>query len=142
MDRFTRNYSAALGILFIAFIGFWLHSNVQPRVWEINKVLQADPLIANYPYQFRVVSFDNGVATLSTPRSFEVPASRFLEIIYPQLAGKAEVDPAMAAAQQALVNSQKRAMELVQGLPDVKSVAWELDVRWLADHGVASPVTR
>ncbi|HYN76630.1 MAG TPA: hypothetical protein VES73_02415 [Lamprocystis sp. (in: g-proteobacteria)] len=142
MDRFTRNYSALLGILFLALFGLWLHSNWQPRAWEINEMLKADPLIANYPYQFRVVLFDQGTATISTPRSFDVPASRFLEIVYPQLAGKPAEDPAMVAAQQALVDAQKRAMELVQGLPDVKTVSWELDVAWLADHGVAAPVTR
>jgi hypothetical protein len=73
---------------------------------------------------------------------FDVPAASFLAIIYPGLAGKAEVDPAMAAAQQALVDSQKRAMELVEGLPYVIAVRWELDIRWLADHGVVGPVTR
>ena len=142
MDRFTRNYSVLLGILFLAVIALWMRSNWQPRAWEINKVLQSDPLVAHYPYQFRVVSFEQGVATISTPRSFDVPASRFLEIVYPQLAGKPEGDPAMIAAQQALVDAQKRSMELVQALPNVKSVNWELDVRWLADHGVAAPVTR
>lgn len=142
MDAFTRNYSAGLGLIALVLIGIWLNSTWQPRVSEINAVLQSDPLVAKYPYQFRAVSFDNGIATLLTPRSFDVPAARFLTIIYPELAGKGEVDPAMAAAQQALVDSQKRAMELVEGLPYVTAVRWELDIRWLADHGVVGPVTR
>lgn len=141
MDRFTRNYIVGLGILVIVIVGLVIRSSWQPRVNEINAILQSDPLIANYPYQFRAVSFDNGIATLLTPRSYDVPAYRFLEIIYPQLAGKTEVDPAMVAAQKALVDAQKRAMEIVEGLPDVKSLHWALDVRWLADHGVVAPVT-
>jgi hypothetical protein len=30
-------------------------------------------------------------------------------------------------------------MGLVQAQPDVKTVAWRLDVRWLEDHGVHAP---
>lgn len=142
MDSFTRNYSLGLGLIVIVLIVLVVRSSWQPRVGEINAMLQTDPLVTNYPYQFRVVSFDDGVATMLTPRSFDVPAHRFLEIIYPQLYGLPEDAPAMAAAQQALVDAQKRAMELVEGLPDVKAVHWSLDVRWLADHGIVGPVTR
>jgi hypothetical protein len=48
----------------------------------------------------------------------------------------------MVKAQQSLVDHQKRAMEVVEALPDVKSVTWGLDVQWLADHGVQVQNTR
>ena len=139
MDRFTRSYSMVLGLFALAAVALWLHSTWQPRVWEINRMLEADPLVANYPYQFRVLSLENGVATLLTPRSPAIPASQFIPILYPQLAGKDQDDPAMIKAQADLVASQRRAMDLVGALPDVQSVAWTLDLRWLSDHGVQAP---
>ena len=142
MDSFTRHYSAGLIIIVIVLIVIGVRSSWQPRVDELNVLLQADPLVTNYPYQFRVVSFEDGVATMLTPRSFDIPAHRFLQVIYPRLNGLREDDPAMAAAQQALVDAQKRSMDIVEAQPDVKSVHWSLDVRWLADHGIAGPIPR
>lgn len=136
MDRFTRNYSIALGILILAALFFWAKSTWQPKVWELDKVLVSDTLLSSYAYQFRVRAFQDGVATISTPRSFDIPALQFLAIIHPQLVGKAQDDPEMVAAQQDLIDHQKRAMGLILAQPGVKTVAWELDTRWLADHGV------
>ncbi len=136
MDSFTRNYSILLGAIVFGLLAWWLSSIWQPRVWEINEGLESDPELSAYVYQFRVVDLDNGVAILSTPRSFDVPAMRFLEIVRPDLAGKAQDDPAMIAAQQDLIDHQKRAQGLVMAQPDVRRVDWRLDVKWLADHGV------
>ncbi|MBK1720672.1 hypothetical protein [Thiocystis violacea] len=136
MDRFTRNYSILLGVVIVVAIFFGIKSAWQPAVWGLDDVLVSDPTLASYPYQFRVRSFKNGVAVISTPRSFDIPAIRFLEIINPKVAGKTQDDPAMIEAQQDLINHQKRAMGLILAQPDVKSVDWELDTQWLADHGV------
>ncbi len=139
MDRFTRNYSIVLGIIALGLFGLWAKSTWQPQVWEINRMLAADPVVANYPYQFRVLSLENGVATLLTPRSPALPAIQFVPILHPELAGKDQNDPAMMKAQAELVASQKRAMDLVGALPGVQTVAWALDRRWLSDHGVQAP---
>jgi hypothetical protein len=136
MDSFTRNYSIVLGVIVLGLLAWWVSAIWQPRVWELNESLESDPTIAEYPYQFRVVAFEDGVATLSTPRSFQVPAYRFLQIIHPDLAGMDQNDQRMIAAQQDLINHQKRAQGLILAQPDVDSVTWELDVKWLADHGV------
>ncbi len=139
MDRFTRNYSIALGLVIIVALGFWIKSTWQPRVWEFDDILTSNPMLSSYPYQFRLRSLKNGIATISTPRSFDVPAIRFLEIIHPKLAGKSQDDPAMIAAQQDLIDHQKLAMGLMLAQPGVTSVDWELDTQWLADHGVHRP---
>ncbi|MGD8206901.1 MAG: hypothetical protein PVH47_02365 [Thiohalocapsa sp.] len=139
MDRFTRIYATLLGAVVIAGVAFWVASAWQPRVWEINEQLASDPQLARYVYPFRVLSLDDGVATLSTPRSVELPTHRFLQIIRPELAGKTQDDPAMVTAQQELVDHQKRAMTLVEALPDVTRVDWRLDTQWLSDHGVVVP---
>jgi hypothetical protein len=136
MDNFTRNYSIGLIGATLVLLGFWLYSLWTPRVWELNDLLAAEPVVAAYPYAFRVTKFNDGIATLSTPRSFAFPAIRFLPILEPELANLAQDDPRMVAAQQRLIDAQQRAMELVQSQPDVRGVRWELDIAWLADHGV------
>lgn len=136
MDRFTRNYSIVLGLILVLALGLWIKSVWQPRVWELNALLESDPTLMDYPYQFRLRALQDGVAILSTPRNQAVPAYRFLQIIHPKLAGKDQNDPAMVEAQQGLIEHQKRAQVLMLGQPDVERVDWELDVKWLADHGV------
>ncbi|MCG6897941.1 MAG: hypothetical protein LJE61_06980 [Thiocapsa sp.] len=136
MDRFTRIYTIVIALVIIGALVLWVGSAWKPGVWELNRLLESDPQLATYPYQFRVVSLDSGVATISTPRSFELPAIRFLEIIHPNLANKADNDPEVVAAQQTLIDHQKRAQGLILAQPQVESVRWELDTQWLAARGV------
>ncbi|MBK1718404.1 hypothetical protein [Thiocystis violacea] len=137
MDRFTKTYSILLGIIVILGLFFWMKSSWQPGVRGLDRILTSDAQLSTYPYQFRLRSFNDGIAVISTPRSFDVPALQFLQIIHPKLAGKNQDDPEMAAAQQDLIDHQKRAMGLMLAQPDVQSVDWELDTQWLADHGVS-----
>lgn len=140
MDSFARNYSIGIGLLAIALVAFWGWSNWEPRARELDQVLAADAKLANYPYRFRVRDFENGVAVISTPRSFDLPAIRFLEILHPNLVNRLDNDPLVLAAQQELIDHQKHAMGLIQAQPGVTRVDWELDTRWLADRGIHVPV--
>jgi hypothetical protein len=135
MDRFTRNYSIVLGLIALALIGWWI-STLNPRVWEINDMLEADPQLAEYPYPFRVLSLENGVARISSPRSFDVPALTFLAVIRPDLARKPQDDPAVMAAQADLATHQKLAGKRVRDEADVKQIRWVLDRDWYAERGV------
>jgi hypothetical protein len=139
MDRFTRNYLIGLG----AFVGLlavlWLASNWHPGVAPLNQALEQDATLAAYPYRFRVLSLDDGVATMTSPRSFEVPVIRFLAVLDPRLAGRSDNDPDLMAAQAELARHQKRAQAIVQGQPQVKAVRWQLDRDWYAARGVALP---
>lgn len=139
MDRFTRNYSIAIGIILIGALAFWINSVWKPDAWDLDSVLASDPKISSYPYRFRVVSLENGVATISTPRSFDIPAYRFLAIIHPNLTNKADNDPEVIAAQQDLIDHQKHAQGLILSQPQVQSVQWELDTQWLAARGISVP---
>lgn len=135
LDRFTRNYLIFLGVLAVAALAWWA-STWSPRVGELNDLLADDPVLADYPYRFRVVALEDGVATLTTPRSYEVPAVRALAIIEPRLAGRSTDDPEVVAAQKRLAEHQGHASELVLAEPDVQRVRWRLDRAWYADHGV------
>lgn len=77
MDKFTRNYSIVLGVVVVVLLAWWINSIWQPDVWEINEVLDADAELADYPYQFRVVRFEDGVAILSTRET-----SRFRRCVF------------------------------------------------------------
>jgi hypothetical protein len=135
MDNFTRVYTIIIGLAIAAGLFFWASSGHDPRVGELDSLLAADPIVSDYPYRFRVRGFENGIVTLSSPRSPAFPAIKFLPIIHPELVDKAQDDPAMIAAQQELIDHQKRAQGLMLAQPDVTSVAWELDAAWLAQQG-------
>lgn len=136
MDRFTRNYLIALGVIAALILGTWIASRDR-RAGEINALLERDPLIASYTYPFRVLSVENGVARVSSPRSYEVPVMRFLAIIRPELSGKAQDSPELMAAQSDLVTVQKRVERIVRAQPEVRSVHWVLDRQWYRDRGIA-----
>lgn len=136
LDRFTRNYLIALGVIAGIILLFWL-ATLDPRVGEINDRLTKDPLVAAYVYPFRVIAINNGIAEISTPRSYAVPVMKFLTLVRPELAGKAQDSPEMMAAQAELVKVQKRVAEIVTGQPDIKRVRWVLDRQWYADRGIS-----
>ena len=138
MDRYTRNYLVLLSLIAAGILAWWL-SGLDFRAGEINDILAEDPEIAAYPYPFRVISVKDGSATLSSPRSFEVPVIRFLGIIQPGLAGKAQTDPEVMAAQAELVRVQKHAAALVKAQPDVNRVRWQLDRDWYLQRGISLP---
>lgn len=136
VDRFTRNYAIGLGVVLGALAVVWTLSVWDPGASKLNALLDADAELAAYPYPFRVESLKDGVATLKSPRSFEVPVIRFLAIIDPGLAGKEANHPDVMAAQDALVHHQKRAQEIVERQPEVKAVHWALDREWYAERGL------
>ncbi|MCP3672157.1 MAG: hypothetical protein GY814_17350 [Gammaproteobacteria bacterium] len=134
MDRFTRNYSIGLGICVLIVLVWALYED--PQVSDLNQLLKQDRGVTDYPYQFQVIRLQNGVATMSTPRSTEFPVFRALGIIYPHLANRAQDNPEMMKAQQELAQTQKRAKAIVIESDLAVSVRWELDRDWISQHGV------
>jgi hypothetical protein len=103
------------------------------RAWELSGVLEEDAQLQSYPYQFKVISVKGEVATLASPRSAQVPAVKFLAILYPQLSGKGADSPAMVEAQKELAKYQAHARELI---PDIERVRWQIDRDWDMQRGV------
>ena len=135
MDQFTRRYLYILSAVVIVGFLIWL-SNLDPRVGELNDILEADEQLATYPYQFRVLSLDQGGARMTSPRSAQMSAIQGLRIMFPELEGKSPVSPEMIAAQESLASIQTRAAGLVKAQEDVRSVRWILDENWLSRNGV------
>jgi len=135
LDNFTRKY--LYGLAGLAVIGFvlWL-SSLDFRAGEINDLLEADAELAAYPYPFRVMSLENGVAQVSSPRSAQLSAIQSLRVMFPELQQKDAVSDEMMAAQEALASMQARAGQLVKSQTDVNRIRWVLDKQWLSSHGV------
>ncbi|MBU1192046.1 MAG: hypothetical protein KKE76_10055 [Gammaproteobacteria bacterium] len=134
MDRFTRNYSVILGVIVLIVLALILYEN--PEVSELNNLLEQNSEVAGYPYEFKVLRLQNGIAIMSTPRSSEFPVYRALGIIFPNLANRAQDDPDVMQAQQEMARVQKRATAIVMESGKVTSIQWELDKNWLSQHGV------
>lgn len=113
--------------------------NLTPRIWEMNAMLRDDPVLAAYPYNFRVVNFLNGIATLTRPYTDSSGPKAFLAKVDPTLAGLGADDPAMRSAEQALKEKEYRAIGLLLDQPDVDSVIWFLDQAWYTRNKVPLP---
>ena len=138
MDPFTRRYLVVFAAVVIAGLLWWL-SSIDHRVSELNDMLEADETISAYPYEFRVIALDNGIASMSSPRSAKMSAIQGLRILFPELHDESAVSPKMEAAQKELARVQSHAAGLVSEQPDVRSVRWVLDEQWLAGFGVYVP---
>jgi hypothetical protein len=117
-----------------------------PRIWQLNAALKQDPMLSEYPYEFRALLFLNGIVTLTRPYDADVAVTDALVAIDPTLAGKPADDPAVLAARDLLQRHEMHAIFLMLAEPDVTSVIWSLDRAWLNRRGIAltqpAPVLR
>ena len=137
-DPFVRRYLMVMGLLMLAGLTYYL-SNLDQRVEEINAALAASPALAEYPYRFRVLALDGGVAVVTSPRTAEMGPMHFLRILDPALNDKDVVHPDMMAAQDLLAERQIEAERIITSEPDVDRIRWQLDERWYAEQGVFLP---
>jgi hypothetical protein len=135
MDQFTKRYLSVLGIVIAVGLLWWL-AGQDSRVSELNELLETDQQLSAYPYQFRVLSLEDGIADISSPRSAQMSATRGLRVMFPELQNASAVSPEMMAAQEQLASVQSRAGKLVRDQDDVRRVRWVLDERWLSRHGI------
>ncbi|BAO43360.1 hypothetical protein [Thiolapillus brandeum] len=134
LDRGTKIYAAVLlaAVLGLVFLALYQ----PPQVARLNDLLAADPQVGSFPYRFRVLRIDNGVAVMSTPRSSAVPVAQVLGKIFPDLSNAEPSSPRFRKLQDQLASTQKHAKALVLKDPDIKGIQWELDKDWLMQHGV------
>lgn len=135
MDPFVRRYSIGL-VCVVILVVVWNLISRDPRVGELNQLLAGDHELAEFPFPFRVVQLENGIATVTSPRSAEVPVMQFLRAAYPELANVSVDDARMMEAQAVLVNKQSRAAQLLKSQADIGAIRWEVDERWFEERGV------
>ncbi len=119
----------------------WTIQRPDSRTRDLNAALDtlAGPELKAYPYQFRVLRVEGGVAVMSTPRNAAVPAFRALGVLYPNIDVRNADNPAFIGIEQRLGRVQGEARTIVASQPGITSVRWELDRRWLAAHGIDVP---
>jgi len=134
MDKFTRNYSIIVGVVVVVLVAVFMYED--PQVQALNDRLLRDTRLSAYPYTFRVLRLENGVATMTTPRSPEFPAFRALGLLFPSLDGLPQDDPRLMQGQLDMAQLQEYARSLVLNADQVRHVVWELDTQWLGRRGI------
>lgn len=116
----------------------WVVQRPDGRTREINAAIEAkgSDRLKNYPFRFRAVRVSGDVAVLTTPRNVQVPAFRFIAAIHPEINVKNPNDPAFIAAETELALVQSEVAAIAASQPGIKLVQWELDMAWLASHGI------
>jgi len=132
-----RMLSALLLLMLLAGLWFLFARQASPEVRQLNARLAADPMLAAYPYPFRVLRLQDTSAVMSSPRSAQMSVHRMISAIDPGLENIAVDDSRFRVAQQRLAEHQAHAAELVLQSDRVDDIEWELDTRWLSEHGIA-----
>lgn len=130
-------YAAVLSLVVVTilFKAFYQPSDVR----ELNALLAQDEQLKNYPYQFRVLQIDNGVAVISSPRATGVSVPAIVKVIDPSLKDLPITNERIFEAQRQLAEIQSSARNLVEASPKVSRVRWKLDEEWLRNHGIVFP---
>jgi hypothetical protein len=131
-----RVLAVMLVLLMLACLWFLFARQASPEVRQLNARLAADAMLAAYPYPFRVLRLQDTSAVMSSPRSAQMSVHRMISAIDPGLENIAVDDPRFRAAQQRLAEHQAHAAELVLQSDKVDDIEWELDTRWLSEHGI------
>lgn len=135
MKLFVRNYILMSFLLVLLFITAWFSIH-NPRVSELNELLTNDTQLSQYPYEFKVISVNDKIVEIASPKTAQVPSVHFLRVTFPELAGKSAVNPEVLKAQIELAKIQGRAKKLVTLEPDVEQVKWVIDEAWYTAHGI------
>ena len=132
MDRLTLTsiIASAAFLIFLIVTLTWHNDELRPRVWQLSEVLEQDPMLAEYPYDFKVLLFLNGVVTLTSPQASEAPLRPFLNRIDPSLADKPADAPEVVEAERRFRAIEMQAIQVMLSQPDVESVIWSLDRAW------------
>ena len=135
MDRGTKIYGIVLGTFCIVLAVIFLYES--PKVQDLNNQLESIKEINDFPYQFKVLRVNNGIATMNSPISTELPCGKVITIIFPSLKGKSLLSPEYQNAQKLLAKVQMLASKSVKSDQDISRIVWELDRSWLIQNGVS-----
>jgi hypothetical protein len=122
-------------LIALSLVGLWFMKQDSTANY-LNGVLRVEPAIQAYPYNFHVIKFENGIATMSTPRSAQVSVLHFFKYAFPNLDIANPDSETMIQAQKQLADVQEKAAKIVKSQPMVKEIQWEIDRDWYKSHGI------
>ncbi|HKK56890.1 hypothetical protein [Marinobacter sp.] len=100
------------------------------EVISLNQTLTADPVVASYPYQHRVVRVEGSTAIMTSLRSLDTPTREALNAIFPSMRNLADTSREWQRAERELAQVQARAGDIVLGQSGIDRIRWELDENW------------
>lgn len=100
------------------------------EVITLNQKLKADDIVANYPYQHRVLRVEGGTAVMSSLRSHETTTQQALATIFPSMRNLGDNHRDWQRAERELAQVQARAGDIVLGSRGIDRIRWELDENW------------
>lgn len=100
------------------------------EVISLNHELKADDMVANYPYQHRVLRVEGTTAIMSSLRSHQTSTHEALTTIFPSMRNLGDNHRDWQRAERELAQVQARAGDIVLSAPGVDRVRWELDENW------------
>ncbi|MDF0748856.1 hypothetical protein NLU14_01275 [Marinobacter sp. 71-i] len=100
------------------------------EVISLNRDLKSDEMVANYPYQHRVLRVEGGTAIMSSLRSHETSTHVALTTIFPSMRNLGDNHRDWQRAERELAQVQARAGDIVLSASNIDRVRWELDENW------------
>lgn len=100
------------------------------EVISLNQDLKADHMVANYPYQHRVLRVEGSTAIMSSLRSHQTSTHEALSTIFPSMRNLGDNHRDWQRAERELAQVQARAGDIVLSAGGVDRVRWELDENW------------
>ncbi|MBL3555025.1 MULTISPECIES: hypothetical protein [Marinobacter] len=100
------------------------------EVISLNQDLKADTMVANYPYQHRVLRVEGSTAIMSSLRSHKTSTHEALSTIFPSMRNLSDNHRDWQRAERELAQVQARAGDIVLNASGVDRVRWELDENW------------
>jgi len=106
------------------------------EVIRLNDAIRTDQMLGSYPYPFRVLRVDGGVAVMSTLRSRRMSTQQALGYLFPELRNLRDSEPRVQRAERKYARLQARASQIVLASPGIDRVRWELDENWYYLQGL------
>lgn len=100
------------------------------EVISLNHALTADEIVANYPYQHRVVRVEGNTAIMTSLRSLDTPTRDALNAIFPSMRNLADTSREWQSAERELAQVQARAGDIILSQSGIDRIRWELDKNW------------
>ena len=137
MNKGTKIYAL---VLITICVGLMFAFFYQPaRVRELNQKLENRAEIRNFPYHFKVLRINQGIATINSPISTDVPCGKVIGLIFPQVKGLSILSDDYQQAREQLAQVQTEIEKSILSEPDIRQVKWQLDRGWLIQNGVNIP---
>jgi hypothetical protein len=100
------------------------------EIISLNRALKADEMVADYPYQHRVLRVEGNTAVMSSLRSHSIATQTALATIFPSMSKLTDTHREWQRAERELAQVQARAGDIITARDGIDRIRWELDENW------------